>query len=88
MAYVRRKLNKGAKAKLWQIRFLVQKYGGKCYLCHRDFISKKEITIDHLVPRSGGGSDNIENLRLACKGCNTAKDSLSLEEYAVLQEGF
>ena len=57
-------------------------------MCHEAFKSKSDITIDHLVPKSKGGGDNIENLRLAHSICNGAKKDLSLEQFAILQEGF
>lgn len=30
-------------------------------------------TLDHVVPRARGGSDDVENLRLACFQCNTLR---------------
>lgn len=30
-------------------------------------------TIDHVVPRSRGGSSDLSNLVLACPGCNSAR---------------
>lgn len=30
-------------------------------------------TIDHIIPKSKGGTDDPENLRLACGSCNAAK---------------
>lgn len=30
-------------------------------------------TLDHIVPRARGGSDDPENLRLACRQCNTRR---------------
>lgn len=76
------------KSRWWAINRLVSQYGGKCYLCHESFKSKKEITLDHLIARSKGGQDAIENMRLAHERCNKEKKNMSLEEYAVLQEGF
>lgn len=29
--------------------------------------------VDHVVPRSRGGSDDLDNLATACPGCNSAK---------------
>ncbi|WP_445304438.1 HNH endonuclease [Microcoleus sp. Pol14C4] len=31
------------------------------------------MTIEHLRPKSRGGSDCIENLRLACLSCNQSR---------------
>ena len=31
------------------------------------------MTIDHVVPRSNGGSDHFSNLQLLCSGCNSIK---------------
>lgn len=86
--YVRKKLPIAYKKRVWSINRLVAEYGGECYLCHKTFNNKSDITIDHLIPKSKGGDDSIENLRLAHEKCNQAKKDMSLEEYAVLQEGF
>jgi hypothetical protein len=42
-----------------------------CEYCHSpEFLSTAPLTIDHLTPQSLGGTDNIENLALACRRCN------------------
>ena len=42
-----------------------------CEYCHSlELLSANRFTIDHLVPRSLGGSDDIDNLALACRRCN------------------
>lgn len=33
----------------------------------------EEMTLDHIQPRSKGGANNLENLRLMCWTCNQAK---------------
>jgi len=35
--------------------------------------SSREATLDHIVPRSWGGSHAVENLRLCCKLCNAGR---------------
>lgn len=52
-----------------------------CLYCGHPFSSLKEITKDHLVPKSRGGSGRRENLRPCCKRCNAEKGSATLEEY-------
>jgi 5-methylcytosine-specific restriction endonuclease McrA len=41
----------------------------KCISCG----SRSNLTIDHLIPRSKGGSDHVTNLVTRCKPCNIAK---------------
>lgn len=42
-----------------------------CEYCHSpEFLSTALLTIEHLLPQSLGGSDQIENLALACRRCN------------------
>ena len=42
-----------------------------CEYCHSsECLSANRFTIDHLIPRSLGGSDNLDNLALACRRCN------------------
>ena len=39
------------------------------------------LEIDHVVPRSKGGSDRVSNLVLACHDCNQHKGNLSVEDF-------
>lgn len=42
-----------------------------CEYCHSpERISSIRFTVDHLKPRSLGGSDEFDNLALACSRCN------------------
>lgn len=43
-----------------------------CRYCNGRFPYKK-LTIDHIFPRSKGGTWNLENLALACRSCNNKK---------------
>lgn len=42
--------------------------------------SKKNLTIDHIVPRSRGGGNTWENLVTCCSNCNTKKGDRTPEE--------
>lgn len=48
----------------------------KCQYCG----STKNLTIDHIVPRSRGGENTWENMTVACISCNTKKSNKLLEE--------
>ena len=55
---------------------LISDYGLRCWWCGH-CSSKEELTLDHLKPKSRGGSNSLENLRLACLPCNNSRgDSL------------
>ena len=45
--------------------------GFKCVYCGET----KELTIDHVVPKSKGGRSTWENLVTACSSCNNTKDN-------------
>lgn len=52
-------------------RIVRQRAQDKCEYCHSpERISTSRFTIDHIQPRSLGGSDQPENLALACSRCN------------------
>ena len=38
--------------------------------------------LDHIIPRSQGGSDAEDNLVLACASCNSRRQDMSLHRYA------
>ncbi len=42
-----------------------------CEYCHSpERLSANRFTVDHVLPRSLQGSDDIDNLALACRRCN------------------
>lgn len=48
--------------------------GGRCALCGA---TKDETTlhVDHIVPRSRGGKNTLDNLQVLCAACNQAKSN-------------
>lgn len=51
----------------------------QCFYCGKD-ISKK-MHIDHFIPLSRGGSDDISNIVLACPHCNLSKNDKLPSEF-------
>ena len=47
---------------------VVATYGRTCHLCHQPILGT--VSIDHVIPRSKGGTDDIRNLRPAHQRCN------------------
>lgn len=64
------------------VRFaIIAEYDGECQYCQ----APDATHIDHIVPRSKGGSDDIGNLILACRSCNFRKNNgLISERYVAL----
>lgn len=59
--------------------YLLAKFGRRCVYCGATGVP---LNIDHVVPRSCGGSDRITNLVLACVPCNQAKGNRDVREFA------
>lgn len=51
--------------------------GTRCHLCDQDGAD----TADHIVPRSKGGTDGLDNLAPAHGSCNYARGDLDLSEW-------
>jgi hypothetical protein len=51
--------------------------GGRCEYCHRSQADSPLIAfhVEHVIPRKHGGSDEFDNLALACPDCNLHKGS-------------
>jgi 5-methylcytosine-specific restriction endonuclease McrA len=60
---------------------LVDFYGGRCLRCG----SSENITVDHVVPLSLGGSNAIGNIQPLCEGCNGEK-GLGSTDYRTLEK--
>lgn len=58
-------------------RNIIRRDGGTCQYCGT---SSGVMTVDHVIPRLRGGSDNWENLVCACDRCNNKKGNRTPEE--------
>ena len=61
----------GAKIRA-QVRERARNTGEYCHL-HQDDSPLAGLHIEHIVPKIHGGTDNLENLALACIDCNLHK---------------
>lgn len=72
-----RLLNKKKALKLINI----SKYGKlTCEICKLNMRNNSKISQDHIVPKSRGGSNNISNIRLTHRGCNSDRGNNFLED--------
>lgn len=77
----RRKNAKRRGARIGLIKFTVievgERDGWRCHLCRRRVdrtlpgTDQRGPTIDHLIPIADGGQDELDNVALAHRGCNT-----------------
>jgi 5-methylcytosine-specific restriction endonuclease McrA len=59
-----------AQQRLVRIKRIKRRDGNHCWLCGAKFNWHGEITIDHAIPKSRGGTNHLHNLRLAHAKCN------------------
>ena len=63
----------------WEIRaYLLLKYAYQCVYCGK---RDTPFELDHIRPRSRGGSSRITNLALACHDCNRQKGAQTAAEW-------
>ena len=65
--WIRRKLrhqNPKIKKRLFGHLFMIP-----CYHCHKVFLYE-QLTVEHILPLSCGGTNDDENITLACAPCN------------------
>jgi hypothetical protein len=63
--------NPDVRAQVWRLT------GGKCAYCdcalEQDSTAGQSFAVEHVVPRSCGGPDNLANYVPSCKSCNSSK---------------
>lgn len=58
--------------------YLLEKWQRKCAYCGTE---NMPLEIDHIYPKSKGGSDRVSNLTLACHACNQAKNNTDVQVF-------
>lgn len=72
--------------KLWyQIRNIVFKRDN--YTCQYCGKRGGKLEVDHIIPISKGGTNDIENLATSCRKCNRQKYNKSAQEFIEWREG-
>jgi 5-methylcytosine-specific restriction endonuclease McrA len=58
--------------------YLLEKWGRECAYCDA---TDTRLEVEHIQPRSKGGSNRVSNLTLACRNCNQAKGNQDLRDF-------
>ena len=58
--------------------YLLEKWGRQCAYCG---VKDIPFQVEHIHPRSEGGSDSITNLTLSCEKCNTKKGTKDIKDF-------
>jgi 5-methylcytosine-specific restriction endonuclease McrA len=62
--------------------YLLEKWHRRCAYCGTTGV---RLQIEHIVPRSRGGSDRVSNLAVACEPCNLRKGKQTAAEFGFAQ---
>jgi 5-methylcytosine-specific restriction endonuclease McrA len=75
-------INRPPKERKIPKRALVfQKNDGRCFYCHDELKIEGGWHLEHMIPISRGGSDDLDNLVPSCQTCNLSKHSRTAKEF-------
>ena len=63
---------------------ILSKTNNKCAYCGKCLNEDDHWHIDHIVPKSQGGSNNIENYFASCSICNIRKNFRTPDEFKIM----
>jgi 5-methylcytosine-specific restriction endonuclease McrA len=58
-------------------------YNGKCLRCSQ----AKPLTVDHVMPLSMGGTNDIANIQPLCHACNASKGTRTIDYREAVRDG-
>lgn len=58
--------------------YLLEKWGRECAYCG---VKNVYLEVEHIVPKSKGGSDRVGNLTVSCQSCNQGKGDKNISEF-------
>lgn len=61
---------------------VVEMYGSVCWLCGRPITGT--VSVDHVIPRSKGGSDDLDNCRPSHLECNVRRGNRTPTQFRPL----
>lgn len=73
----------GEAKRIWR-KHIKEEWNHQCAYCG----SNENLTIDHVVPQSKGGTDTTKNVVCCCHSCNQSKSHIPWEEWYLKQDFF
>ena len=62
--------------------FIAEQWNHRCTYCGKgDWEDATRFNLDHVVPRTAGGADNVRNLVWSCRPCNQLKGERPVEAF-------
>jgi 5-methylcytosine-specific restriction endonuclease McrA len=58
--------------------YLLEKWKRTCAYCEATDV---RLEIDHIIPKSFGGTDRVDNLVICCRSCNEQKGSRTIQDF-------
>ena len=58
--------------------YLLEKFDRQCVYCNKKDVP---LEVEHIIPKSRGGSNRVSNLTISCRKCNLKKDNRTSEEF-------
>ena len=59
-------------------QYLLEKWGRKCAYCGAE---NTRLEVEHIHPKSKGGSSRVSNLTIACRNCNQDKGDRDIKDF-------
>jgi 5-methylcytosine-specific restriction endonuclease McrA len=76
----RTSIPKKVRLDVWAIHCGKNNIEGKC-LCCKCIVRQDDFECSHFVSVKNGGTDDIDNLRICCKGCNRGMGSKNIDDF-------
>tara|TARA_B100002019_G_scaffold211851_1_gene184639 strand:+ start:1298 stop:1684 length:387 start_codon:yes stop_codon:yes gene_type:complete len=76
-------VNRKEARKMWRRR-IKEQWDNQCAYCG----STENLTIDHVIPKSKGGTNFTQNVVCSCLSCNGSKANTEWQEWYLNQEFF